>query len=590
MRSVTAPPRGPATVPVRVAARTIWRRWLSGGAARAGPGWVWAAAALVVAGILAVPTLTVLASVFTPSEGVWEHLAATVLPGYLANTGGLLLGVGVGVLVVGVGTAWLVTMCRFPGRAVCEWALLLPMAMPAYIVAYAYTDLLQYAGPVQSTLRAWFGWRRHDYWFPEIRSLEGAVVVMTLVFYPYVYLAARSAFLQQPAALFEVSRLLGRGAWRSFFTVALPLARPAIVAGLTLALMETVADFGTVQYFAVDTFTTGIYRTWFGMGSRVAAAQLAAVLLLVVLAVLLLERLARGRARYHAAPQHARPLPPFPLRGAAAAGALVACMLPLTLGFFVPAGALLRLATTGGDVRAGAVFTQLAVHSLVLAGVTALVAVALAAVLAYGLRVAPSPLTRLTTRLAVLGYAVPGAVIAVGTMIALGWLDNTLDQWAREHWGVSVGLLVSGTVAALVLAYLVRFLAAAFNTVEASLTRIAPGLDEVARTLGCGPGRTLLRVHLPLLRGGLLTGALLVFVEVMKELPATLVVRPFNFDTLAIRVYRLAADERLSEASTAALAIVAVGLLPVILLSVAIARSRLGAVSVEGPAGMGSRR
>jgi iron(III) transport system permease protein len=533
----------------------------------------WAALALLIAGLLAVPTLAVLTSIFIPTGEIWAHLVSTVLPNYVRNTFGLLLGVGLGVLVIGVGAAWLVTMCRFPGRGLCTWALLLPLAMPAYIIAYTYTDLFQYAGSVQSALRAWFGWRRGDYWFPDVRSLLGAIVVMTLVFYPYVYLLARAAFLEQSASLFEISRVLGRGPWRSFATVALPLARPAIVGGVALALMEALADFGAVQYFAVDTFTTGIYRTWFGMGSLPAAAQLAAVLLSGVFAVLLLERLARGRARVHHASRGARLMAPFALSGPRAAAALVACLLPVVGGFVVPSAVLVQLALTRGDARAAAVFTQLAFHSFVLAAVAALAAVAVATLLAYGLRIAPNPVTRLATRVAVLGYAVPGAVIAVGILIAFGWLDQTFDRWARAATGSGVGLVLSGTVAALVLAYLVRFLAAAFNTVEATLGKITPSLDEVPRTLGASPGRTLLRVHVPLLRGGLLTAALLVFVEVMKELPATLVVRPFNFDTLAIRVYRLASDERLAEASTAALAIVAVGLLPVIVLSLAVARA-----------------
>jgi iron(III) transport system permease protein len=512
--------------------------------------------------------------VFAPAGEIWQHLLATVMGEYVRNTVVLALGVGAGVLVIGVATAWLVTMCRFPGRATCEWALLLPMAMPAYIVAYTYTDLLQFSGPVQTSLRAWFGWRRGDYPFPEIRSLEGAIFVMALTFYPYVYLLARAAFLQQSANLFEASRALGHGPWRSFFGVALPLARPGIAAGVALALMETLADFGTVQYFAVDTFTTGIYRTWFGMGSLPAAGQLAAVLLLVVLLVLALERLLRGRARFHHAAHGARPLPPAPLSPPRAAAALAVCLLPIALGFLVPAAALVHLTLTRGDVRAGAIFGRLAANSFLLAGTTALVAVLVAIVLAYALRVAPSALTLFATRVAVLGYAVPGAVIAVGTLIAFGAFDRLADVWVRATTGASVGLLLSGTIVALVLAYLVRFLAAAFNAVEASLSRITPSLDEAPRTLGHGPTSTLLRVHLPLMRGGLLTGAMLVFVDVMKELPATLVVRPFNFDTLAIRVYNLAADERLAEASTAALTIVLVGLLPVIALSVAIARSR----------------
>lgn len=533
----------------------------------------WAVLSLLIAGILSLPTWVILSSIFAPTGEIWAHLVATVLPGYVQNTIGLVLGVGSGVLLVGVATAWLVTMCRFPGRAPCEWALLLPMAMPAYLMAYTSTDLLQFAGPVQSSLRAWFGWRRGDYWFPDIRSLEGAIVVMTLVFYPYVYLLARAAFLEQSAGLFEASRVLGRGAWRTFLTVALPLARPAIAAGMALALMETLADFGAVQYFAVDTFTTGIYRTWFGMGSLVAAAQLAAVLLAGVFAVLALERLARGRARYHHASHGSRAQPPFALHGPRALAALLVCLVPILGGFGIPLLVILRMALEKGDARAGAVFTQLAFNSFILAATAALIAIGLATLLAYGLRIAPSPLSRLATRVAVLGYAVPGTVIAVGILVVVGWFDQTLAGWLHATWGIPVGLVLGGTMLALVLAYLVRFLAVAYNTVEASLTRIPPSLDQVPRTLGHGPASVLWRVHVPLLRGGLLTAALLVFVEVMKELPATLVVRPFNFDTLAIRVYRLASDERIAEASTAALTIVLVGLLPVILLSLSIARS-----------------
>ena len=537
----------------------------------------WPLVSSLIAVALALPILTVLVSLLQPKDPIWEHLARTVLPTYLANTLWLAVGVGLGTLVLGTGTAWLVTMCRFPGRGLFEWALLLPMAMPTYLIAYAYTDLLQFTGPVQSTLRAWTGWSRHDYWFPQIRSLEGAIVVMALVLYPYVYLLARAAFLQQSVALLEASRLLGRGPWHSFFTVALPLARPALVAGTALAIMEALADYGAVQYFAVDTFSTGIYRTWFGMNSLPTATQLAACLVLVVLAVLALERLGRGRARFHATTHSLRPLPAYRLGGVRAALAVLACALPFTLGFLVPAGAFVRMTQRGGDPLWGPAFLQLISNTFTLSAITAALAVLLALLLAYSLRLAPSPVTRITARLAALGYAVPGAVIAVGVLIVAGWIDNRLLGGLRQWLGLSPGLVFSGTVAALVFAYLVRYLTASFTTVEASLTRISPSLDEAPRTLGHGLLSTLRRVHVPLLRGGLLTAALLVFVDVMKELPATLAIRPFNFDTLAIRVYRLATDERLAEASTAALAIVVVGLLPVIVLSIAITRSRVGA-------------
>jgi iron(III) transport system permease protein len=541
------------------------------------PGGLWPLASTLIAGGLALPILTVLASLVQPRDPLWDHLARTVLPVYLTNTLALAVGVGLGTLLLGTGTAWLVTMCRFPGRGLFEWALLLPMAMPTYLIAYAYTDLLQFSGPVQSTLRAWTGWSRQDYWFPQIRSLGGAIFVMALVLYPYVYLLARAAFLQQSGCLLEVSRTLGRGPWRTFLTVALPLARPALVAGAALAVMEALADYGAVQYFAVDTLSTGIYRTWFGMNSLATATQLAAWLVLVVFGVLVLERLGRGRARYYYTTAALRPLPTYALRRLAALLAMLGCALPVTLGFVVPAGAFAMMTRRGGDPLWGPAFLQLASNTFLLAVLAAALAVLLALVLAYSLRLAPSPVTHLTTRLAALGYAVPGAVIAVGVLIVAGWLDNVVLGALRSALGLPPGLVFSGTLAALVFAYLVRYLTGSFTTVEASLTRIRPSLDEAARTLGHGTPSMLWRVHLPLLRGGLLTAALLVFVDVMKELPATLAIRPFNFDTLAIRVYRLATDERLAEASTAALAIVAVGLLPVLALSMAIARARPGA-------------
>lgn len=538
--------------------------------------WLLAPAALIAAGLLAVPVVVILASLARPRDEVWDHLAATVLPRYVANTALLLLGVGAGVLVLGVGTAWLVTMCRFPGSRTLEWALLLPMAMPAYLMAYTYTDLLDVAGPVQAALRAWTGLNVREYWFPPVRSLGGAAAVMALVFFPYVYLLARAAFLEQSVCVLEASRTLGRGPWRSFFGVALPLARPGIVAGLTLALMETLADFGTVEYFAVDTFTTGIYRSWFGMDSRLTAAQLAGVLLLVVLGVKSLERLARGGARYHHTSLRYRRLAAFELHGLRAAAALLACTLPLALGFFLPAGALVRLSFIHGDRLAGALLPRLAANSVLLAALAGALAVVLSVAVAGSLRLAPGWPTRLGAATATLGYAVPGSVIGVGILATTGYADNALDRWMRAAWGRSTGLLLSGTIVALVFAYLVRFVAVALHTVEAGLAKIRPSMEDASRTLGRGPLGTLGAVHAPLMRGSLLTAGLLVFVEVMKELPATLIVRPFNFDTLAVRVYRLAADERLAEASTPALAIVAAGVLPVIVLSVAIARSLPG--------------
>ncbi|HZH29080.1 MAG TPA: iron ABC transporter permease [Azospirillaceae bacterium] len=533
-------------------------------------------AVLVVAALVALPVLVVGSNVLRSSDGVWAHLAATVLSRYVVNTAVLALGVGLGTFVVGVGTAWLVTMCRFPGRRAMEWALLLPMAVPAYVMAYAYTDLLQFPGPLQSWIRAATGWSRRDYWFPEIRSMGGAVAMLTLVLYPYVYLLARAAFLEQSVCVLEVSRTLGRGPWSTFARVALPLARPAVVAGLALVTMETLAEFGTVQYFAVDTFTTGIYRTWFGMGSPTAAAQLAASLMLFVLVVLVLERATRGQARFHHTTGRYRTLPRYPLRGGRAAVALVACLLPLVLGFLLPVGILARLAWREGDRLFGALFAELAWHSFALGAMAAGVAVAVALLLAYGRRLRPTPLVGAAVRVAGMGYAIPGAVIAVGVLLPFAWIDNAVDGWARATLGVSTGLLLTGTVAAVLFAYLVRFLAVSYNTVEASLGKISPSIDRAAHVFGRSPGQAMARIHGPLMLSSLFTAALLVFVDVLKELPATMIIRPFNFETLAVRVYRLASDERLAEAATPALAIVAVGIIPVVLLSRAIARSRPG--------------
>lgn len=530
--------------------------------------------ALLVGALVLLPVLAVLMQVLSPSDtsGTWSHLASTVLPDYLWSTLWLCLGVGLGTASMGVGAAWLVTRYDFPLRGTLEWALVLPLAVPGYVMAYTYTDLLQFVGPVQTWLRDTFEWTRADYWFPDVRSLGGAVVLFSLVLYPYVYMLARTAFLERAGGMLEVGRVLGLGPWGSFFRVSLPLARPAIAAGVSLALMETLADFGAVSYFGVQTFTTGIYRAWFSLGDRIAAAQLAAALLGFVIALLLLEQASRRRARFHDTTGRDRPRRGQPLRGVPAVLACAACLAPVVIGFLLPAGLLLRLALLEGDAQFGAPFIRLTRNSFILAGVTAVAAVGLAVLLAYGARLAKGRMPAALNRLVGLGYAVPGSVIAVGVLIPVTRLDHWLNQQWQDWFGVNPGLLLTGGIAALVYAYLVRFLAVALQTVGASLAKITPGMDESARSLGEGAGGVLRRVHLPVLRGSLLTAGLLVFVDVMKELPATLVMRPFNFDTLATQAYVLASDERLGEASTAALAIVAAGLLPVIVLSRQISR------------------
>ena len=528
------------------------------------------AAGIGVAVVLAIPLLSIVASVFSPGGQAWDHLAATVLPGYVKNTLWLLLWVAIGTAMVGVGAAWLVTSCQFPGRALLEWALVLPLAMPAYVIAYAYTDLLQFSGPVQSLLRDTFGWSRNDYWFPDVRSLGGAAAMFVCVLYPYVYLLARVAFLGQSGSLTEAGRTLGLSAWQSFFRLSLPLARPAIVAGVALALMETLADFGTVAYFGVQTFTTGIYRAWLSMGEPVSAAKLSLWLLAFVMVVLALERGSRRGARYFEAPatkQRVRVV----LSGRNAIAASFVCMLPLVAGFLLPLALLARMSIGGGDEQFGSRFIVLAANSFKLAAITAGIAVSLALLMAYGARLAKSRLASAVNRFAALGYAVPGSVIAVGVLIPA----TRIDHFIADLTGA--GLILTGSIAALVYAYLVRFLAVALQTVEAGLAKITPNMEDAARSLGLGAAETLARVHAPLLKPSLVTAALLVFVDVMKELPATFVMRPFNFDTLAVQAFNLASDERLAEASTASLAIVAVGLLPVIVASRRIVRPEAAA-------------
>lgn len=535
----------------------------------------WTLGLTAIALILLLPVAIILMGLLTSSSDAWGHLMATVLPMYIRNTLGLMVGVGIGVLLIGVSTAWLVSTCQFWGRSWFEWLLLLPLAAPTYVLAYVYTDTLDYFGPVQTTLRGLFGWQQiTDYWFPNLRSMGGAILLFSLTIYPYVYLLARVAFLEQSTVTLEASRSLGCNPWKSFWLVALPMARPTIAAGVALALMETLNDFGTVAYFSVPTFTTGIYRTWFGMGDRPAAVQLSAILLLFIAALVLLEQRSRRRARYYQGLGQSLSHGRYQLAGIRAVGAWLACSLPVLLGLVVPAGLLLAMTVRNSAATLDRSFWILSRNSLILAGLAGAIATAIALLLAYGLRLNPTPLLKLAVRGASLGYAVPGAVIAVGTLIPLAWFDNTIDGWMRQLWGISTGLLLSGTIIALLFAYLVRFLAVAFNTAEAGFSKIHPSLDAAARSLGRNPRKILLSIHRPLLGSSLITAVMLVFVDVMKELPATLIIRPFNFETLAVRVYRYAADERLIEASAPALCIVLVGLLPVLWLSRQIATRR----------------
>jgi iron(III) transport system permease protein len=527
----------------------------------------WSVFTLLVALVLTSPLVVIVGSWLTPEAKVWQHLASTVLRSYVRNSLLLGLGVGVGTAVIGVSAAWLVTMCRFPGRKILEWALLLPMAFPAYILAYTYTDFLQVSGPVQSFIRDTFELRPRQYPFPDVRSLGGAITMLTLALYPYVYLLARTAFLQSSNLLLEAAQSLRCNAWGSFFRVSLPLARPAIAGGVALAVMEALSDFGTVDYFGVPTLTTGIYRTWFGMGERSAAAQLAFCLLAFVLVVMWLERRSRKTFEHSAKHKHSSLLS-YTLSGWRSGAAFFVTLLPVFFGFILPALLLIQL-TLKTNIPMKASFWQHASNSVILAGMTSTLAVVISVLLAYAVRIQPDRVNRLGARLATLGYAVPGSVIAVSTLITFGWLDTKLSNLT----GIST-LFLSGTMIGLIYAYLVRFLAMSFNGVETQLKNVTRSMDNAAKSLGYRSLATLRHIHLPLLRPSLLAAFLFVFVEVMKELPATLIVRPFNLDTLAVRVYHLAADERLREAAPGALAIVLVSLLPVILLSAGIGRSR----------------
>ena len=525
----------------------------------------WTEFSLVIALLISIPIFTVIFSVFTPSGEVWQHLAETVLGDYVRNSLWLIIGVSVGVISIGVSSAWLITMCEFPGRKFFEWASILPFAIPAF---------LDIAGPLQTMLRSTFGLGIEDYWFPNIRSVEGAILIMSLAFYPYVYMLARSSFLEQSTSLLEASRIMGYSTWQSFFKVALPVARPGIAAGLALALMETLNDFGTVQYFGVQTFTTGIYRTWFGLGDRPAAAQLAACLLAFIVVLIFIERYTRNKiSNEKANSSRFKRLNRFQLQGFKAWLVFFVCFIPVLVGFILPVILLLNMFFANLN-HLDFNFIQLAFNSFTVSALTGILAVGLALIMAYSARLNPGYWVKFFNRISSLGYAIPGSVIAVGVLIPFGLFDNTVDSFFRENFGFSSGLLLSGTIFAMVFAYLVRFLSVSFGGVEASMEKITPNMDEAARGMGYSFTKVLRKIHIPMMSGGLLTAGLLVFVDVMKELPATLIVRPFNFDTLAVQVYRYASDERLAESAGAALMIVLVGIIPVIIISRTIARSR----------------
>ncbi|MDG4646845.1 iron ABC transporter permease [Roseibacterium sp. SDUM158017] len=541
----------------------------TGGARRPGALGIvaWIATALCL-----LPMIAVALAAAGSGPGVVTRLAETVLPRYAATTATLVVIVGIGTAVIGTSTAWLVSATRFPGRRILEIALALPLTYPAYVLAYAYTDLLDHPGWVQTTLRDLTGWGPRDYWFPEIRSLGGAAAMLTFVLYPYVYLLARAAFLRQSSTAYIAARTLGQGPWGAFFRVSVPIARPAIAGGVLLALMETLADYGTVAYFGVQTFATGIYVSWFALFDRGAAAQLALCLLVVALILATLERRQRQHQRHHDAGRRFERMEPITLRGGAAAGAIAVCGLPVLFGFLLPTGILLGLASGSGQLLFTPRYLAFLQHSVTLAGIAAVLTVSAAIALGFNSRLHPTRAARTAMRIAGIGYAVPGGVIAVGLLFPFAALDNAFDRFMEGNFGIDTGLLITGSIWLMVAAYMVRFMAVALNTYESGLATVNPNIDAVARTLGKSPSGMLRGVHLPILRPSLLTALLIVFVDVMKELPATLILRPFNYDTLAVQAHRLASDERLREAAVPSLVIGAVGLLPVALLCWSIGR------------------
>ena len=531
----------------------------------------WTIGSVAIAAVILAPVLSIAWIALFPTENIWPHLMATVLPRYLLTT--LLLMAGVAVLTAGMGTgaAWLVSMYRFPGRDWLAQALLFPLAIPAYVGAYALVDLLDYAGPVQSTLRATFGWASaRDYWFPQTRSLPMAILVLSFALYPYVYLLARSAYREQSGRAYEVARALGCGPWGLFLRIGWPLARPSIAAGVALALMETVADYGTVLHFGVQTLTTGVFSTWLNGDNAGGAAQIAGVILVLILLLVGLERAGRGGARFHRLGRSAQPVQPQAIAGRKAWVATVLCLIPFAGGFVLPVAVMLAHAAKAPEGWLAPGLLVALKNTVVVAGLAALVTVGAAIFLVYALRMKGSRVARGLLPLTLIGYAAPGAVLALGLLLPLAALDHRLADGILALTGWDPGLMITGTAFALGIAYMVRFFGIAQGAVDAAFGRVAPSLSMAARSLGRSASGTLASVYLPLMRGSVLTALLLVFVDCVKELPATLLLRPFNYNTLSTRVFELSSLERLSEAAPAALLVMAVGLAAVLV----VARSR----------------
>ena len=529
---------------------------------------LWIIGAVLIALVVVAPLISVLWIAFHPTENIWPHLLDSVLPRYLGNTLILMAGVAVLTAVFGASSAWLVAMYRFPGRQWLDYALLFPLAIPAYVGAYALVDFLDYAGPLQSGLRATFGWQdARDYWFLQVRAPGPAIVVLASALYPYVYLLARAAFREQSGSSYEVARALGAGPWALFWRVGLPLARPAIATGVALAMMETVADYGTVLHFGVQTLTTGVFSTWLSGNNAGGAAQIAGVILLVILLLLGLERIGRRNARFHGVSRGTRPIAPLPIRGKRAWVATLFCLLPFGMGFVLPVGVMLMQSAKRPEVWLAPGLASAFANTVMVGGTAALLTVLAAVFLVYGTRMMGRTVARFVLPVTALGYAAPGAVLALGLLIPLAALDHRVADGVLWLTGVDPGLLITGTSAAIVVAYFVRFFGIAQGALDAAFGRVSPSLPMAARSLGRTAGGALRDVYLPMMRGSVATALLVVFVDCVKELPATLLLRPFNFNTLSTRVFELASLERLGEAAPAALLVMAVGLAAVAVLA-----------------------
>lgn len=528
----------------------------------------WSLGALLIAAVVLLPVLSVIWIALTPGDNIWPHLISTTLPRYFRNTAILMLCVGILSGLVGTGAAWMITRYRFPMSRWLEWLLLLPLAIPAYVGAYALVDMFEYAGPIQTWLRQMMGWTSsRDYWFPQIRSIGSAVVVLTAALYPYVYLLARAAFREQSAASEEVARSLGAGAWGRFVRVGLPLARPAIAAGVAIVMMETVNDFGAVDYFAVQTLTTGIFSVWLESGNAAGAAQIASVILLLVVLLVGLERSSRRRIRFFNLSTRHRPVERITLRGVPAWVATSLCVVPFAVGFVLPAGVILSHALKSADRWSDPALLRALGNTLTVGGIAAVLTVLAGVFMVYGVRLSGRKLPRLLLPLTTIGYAAPGAVLGVGLLIPLAALDHRVADMIEAVTGTDVGLLLTGSATALVLAYCVRFFAIAQGAADAAMGRVSPSLPMAARSLGRSKGQVLGQVYYPLIRGSIASALLLVFVDCVKELPATLLLRPFNYNTLATRVHDQASLENLGDAAPAAILVIVVGLAAVGLLA-----------------------